>query len=129
MFLSRFLVVDLFCQNTIRAATRRSQIAAAILFDLGTVDFAEWGLIQANARRGVFRVKILTAVRLPAPRIVAPRFREKTGMKEATKRATSATLAHMLAVTAMLVIASVLFYGSGHRAANLAADAQEVLSK
>jgi len=36
-------------------------------------------------------------------------------MKEATKRATSAALAHMLAVTAMLVIASVLFYGNGHR--------------
>ena len=36
-------------------------------------------------------------------------------MKEATKRATSATLAHMLAVTAMLVIASVLLYGNGHR--------------
>ena len=32
-------------------------------------------------------------------------------MKEATKQATSAALAHMLAVTAMLVIASVLFYG------------------
>ena len=85
--------------------------------------------MQANARRGVFRVTILMAVRLPAPRIVAPRFREKTGMKEATKRATSAALAQLLAVTAMLVIASVLFYGSGHRAANLAADAQAVLSK
>lgn len=36
-------------------------------------------------------------------------------MKEATKRATSAALAHMLAVTAMLVIASVLFYGGSHR--------------
>ena len=31
-------------------------------------------------------------------------------MKEATKRASSEALAHMLAVTAMLVIASVLFY-------------------
>ena len=31
-------------------------------------------------------------------------------MKEATKRATSAALAHMLAVTAMLVIAGVIFY-------------------
>lgn len=36
-------------------------------------------------------------------------------MKEATRRATSAALAHMLAVTAMLVIASILFYGGGHR--------------
>ena len=59
--------------------------------------------------------KILTVVRIFAPRSVAPRFREKTGMKEATKRATSETLAHMLAVTAMLVIASVLFYGGGAR--------------
>jgi uncharacterized protein HemX len=40
-------------------------------------------------------------------------------MKEATKRATSAALAHMLAVTAMLVIASVLFY-SGSQRQNLA---------
>jgi hypothetical protein len=31
-------------------------------------------------------------------------------MKEATWRATSETLVHVLAVTAMLVIASVLFY-------------------
>jgi len=49
-------------------------------------------------------------LRISAPRYVAPRFREKTGMKEATKRATSEALAHMLAVTAMLVIASILFY-------------------
>jgi hypothetical protein len=63
----------------------------------------------------VFRVKVLTVLRIFAPRSVAPRFREKTGMKEATKRATSETLAHMLAVTAMLVIASVLFYGGSHR--------------
>jgi hypothetical protein len=38
-----------------------------------------------------------------------PRFREKS-MKEATKRAASEALAQMLAVTAMLVIASVIFY-------------------
>ena len=31
-------------------------------------------------------------------------------MKHATRRATSEALAHLLAVTAMLVIASVLFY-------------------
>ena len=36
-------------------------------------------------------------------------------MKDATKRATSAALAQLLAVTAMLVIASVLFYGNSHR--------------
>ena len=73
------------------------------------------GTHQATARCGVFRVKIQTFVRVHAPRIVAPRFREKTGMKEATKRATSAALAHMLAVTAMLVIASVLFYSGSQR--------------
>jgi hypothetical protein len=32
-------------------------------------------------------------------------------MREATKRAASGALVHMLAVTAMLVIASILFYG------------------
>jgi hypothetical protein len=36
-------------------------------------------------------------------------------MKEAAWRATSETLAHMLAVMAMLVIASVLFYSGSHR--------------
>jgi len=111
IFLGFLPVVILFCQKSIRRRPRRSQIAAAILFDLGTVDVAEWGLIEANARRGVFRVKFWRLLRVFVPRIVAPRFREKTGMKEATKRATSAALAHMLAVTAMLVIASVLFYG------------------
>jgi hypothetical protein len=43
-----------------------------------------------------------------------PRFRgaesRENGMKDATKRATSELLAQMLAVTAMLVIASVVFY-------------------
>ena len=34
----------------------------------------------------------------------------ETGMKEATKRAASEALAQMLAVTAMLVIASVVLY-------------------
>jgi hypothetical protein len=73
--------------------------------------FASWGpKNEAETRRGVFRVKILTVERVFAPRFVAPRFRERTGMKEATKRATSEALAHMLAVTAMLVIASILFY-------------------
>jgi len=33
-------------------------------------------------------------------------------MKVATKRVSSEALAHMLAVTAMLVIASILFYGN-----------------
>jgi hypothetical protein len=38
-----------------------------------------------------------------------PEFRE-TNVKEATKRAASEALAQMLAVTAMLVIASIIFY-------------------
>jgi hypothetical protein len=38
-----------------------------------------------------------------------PKSREN-GMKEATKRAASEALARMLAVTALLVIASVVFY-------------------
>ena len=38
-----------------------------------------------------------------------PKSRE-LGMKEATKKATSEALAQMMAVTAMLVIASVVFY-------------------
>ena len=38
-----------------------------------------------------------------------PRSRE-LGMKEATKKAASEALAQMMAVTAMLVIASVVFY-------------------
>jgi hypothetical protein len=44
-----------------------------------------------------------------AQRLLAPKFRER-GMKGATKRATSEAFAHLLAVTAMLVIASLLFY-------------------
>ena len=42
-------------------------------------------------------------------------------MKEATKRAASEVLAQMMAVTAMLVIASVLFYGGGAQRQGLAA--------
>ena len=38
-----------------------------------------------------------------------PKSREN-GMKEATKKAASEALAQMMAVTAMLVIASVVFY-------------------
>jgi hypothetical protein len=38
-----------------------------------------------------------------------PRFRE-INVKEATKRAASQALAQMLAVTAMLVIAGIIFY-------------------
>ena len=71
--------------------------------------FAEWGLIKANARRGVFRVKIVAAVRVFRAAMSHARSRER-GMKEATKRAASEVLAQMLAVTALLVIAGVVFY-------------------
>ena len=40
----------------------------------------------------------------------AQREAKEIGMKDATKRAASEALAQMLAVTAMLVIASVIFY-------------------
>ena len=42
-------------------------------------------------------------------RVTQPESREN-GMKDATKRATSEALAQMMAVTAMLVIASVVLY-------------------
>ena len=72
--------------------------------------FAEWGLNQANTRRGVFRVKIKSSHQAFAcDDDSRPKSREN-GMKEATKRAASEALAQMLAVTAMLVIASFLFY-------------------
>ncbi len=43
------------------------------------------------------------------PKIWVPKSRE-IGMKQATKRAASEALAQMLAVTAMVVIASLVFY-------------------
>jgi hypothetical protein len=43
------------------------------------------------------------------PKSRVPKSREN-GMKEATKRSASEALAQMLAVTAMLVIASLIFY-------------------
>ena len=64
---------------------------------------------KANTRRGVFRVNNLTVVSVFAQRLVVPKSRE-LDMKEATKRAASEALAQMLAVTAMLVIASMIFY-------------------
>ena len=42
-------------------------------------------------------------------RVTQPESREN-GMKDATKKATSEALAQMMAVTAMLVIASVVLY-------------------
>jgi hypothetical protein len=54
--------------------------------------------VEAPARATMSHAQI----RLPKSREI--------GMKEATKRAASEVLAQMLAVTAMLVIASVVFY-------------------
>jgi hypothetical protein len=47
--------------------------------------------------------------RAQIPGVPKPESREN-GMKDATKRATSEALAQMMAVTAMLVIASVVLY-------------------
>jgi hypothetical protein len=47
-------------ENRHAARTNRlrvSQIAAALLFELGMVDIRRVGTQQANTRRGVFRVK------------------------------------------------------------------------
>jgi hypothetical protein len=72
--------------------------------------FAEWGLNQSEySSRGVPSKKSRLSFALLTQRWVTPKSRE-TGMKEATKRAASEALAQMLAVTAMLVIASVIFY-------------------
>ena len=81
--------------------------------------FAEWGLKQANTRRGVFRVTNPT-VRSASRATMShaqkaglgpkrPESRERD-MRAATKRAASEALAQTLAVTAMLVIAGVVFY-------------------
>jgi hypothetical protein len=72
--------------------------------------FAEWGLVKANTRRGVFRVENnIVSSSLRRQRSLVPESGENC-MKEATKRAASEALAQMLAVTAMLVIASFVFY-------------------
>jgi hypothetical protein len=88
-----------------------SQNAAALLFDLCTVDIRRVGTqIQANARRGVFRVKHKSCHQaFAANDDVCPSLGEND-MKEATKRAASEALAQTLAVTAMLVIAGFIFY-------------------
>ena len=82
-------------RNTIRLCKRR---------------YSPRGDVEAGEIVGGVPSNKLTIVRDFAPRRGAPKSRERTGMKEATKRATSEALAHMLAVTAMLVIASILFY-------------------
>jgi hypothetical protein len=92
-------------------ATSSSQIAAVLLIDLGTIDIRSVGTNRGEYSNGVFRVKTI------GRRVCSARIDEscpslgRKGMKEATKGAASGALAHMLAVTAMLVIASILFYG------------------
>mgnify|MGYP003469455837 FL=1 len=72
--------------------------------------FAEWGLNVANTRRRGFRVKNHGSRQAFAGiDDSCPKSRE-LGMNDITKRAASEALAQTLAVTAMLVIASVVFY-------------------
>jgi len=59
----------------------------------------------------VFRVKIATVVCAARATTGRAQVQGENGMKEATRRAASGAFAHMLAVTAMLVIASILLYG------------------
>jgi hypothetical protein len=79
--------------------------------------FAEWGLNQSEySSRGVpsnpvdhraFAGNDESRPKSGSPR---PKSREND-MKDATKKAASGVLAQMMAVTAMLVIASVVLYG------------------
>ena len=82
--------------------------------------FAEWGLNQSEySSCGVFRVKIselskpsqatMTHAHSLDAQILGNKSRETT-MKDATKKAASGALAQILAVTAMLVIAGLVFY-------------------
>jgi hypothetical protein len=85
----------------------------------GSTDSPIEGMRTASGRRGAFRGNSESRLcafacsdeyvrsRAAMSRV---QIRGGNGMKEATKRATSEALAHMLAVTAMLVIASILFY-------------------
>jgi hypothetical protein len=71
--------------------------------------FAEWGHEKSEYSSWVFRVK-LTFVGAFSRRDELRPDLGGNGMKEATKRAASEALAQTLAVTAMLVIASFIFY-------------------
>jgi hypothetical protein len=92
-------------------ATSSSQNAAALLIDLGTVDIRRVGTNHGEYSQGVFRVKTIDRRVRSARNDESRPSLGRIGMKEATKGAASGALAHMLAVTAMLVIASILFYG------------------
>jgi hypothetical protein len=100
------------CRRRVRAnlVTRESKCRRiAIRFSHGRCSLSG-DSIKANTRRGVFRVKIKSSHQAFAGNDDSrPKSREN-GMKEATKRAASEALAQLLAVTAMLVIASFIFY-------------------
>jgi hypothetical protein len=71
----------------------------------------EWGLVEANIRRGVFCVKSPVSCRAFAKRQrrLTPIVGEND-MKDASRKAASGALAQVLALAAMLVIAGVVFY-------------------
>jgi hypothetical protein len=71
--------------------------------------FADWGLEQSEYSSWVFRVKLTFVGAFSRCDELRPGL-GGNGMKEATKRAASEALAQTLAVTAMLVIASFIFY-------------------
>jgi hypothetical protein len=111
------------------AGTERRQTPAALLVEPDAVDIRRVGTqIKANARRGVsprscyvmwplaaMMTRTRAGVWSRAPDSARPRVlkrnksREKR-MTEAGKKAASRVLAQLLAVTAMLVIASLVFY-------------------
>jgi hypothetical protein len=72
--------------------------------------FAEWGLNQSEYSSWGVPSKLLTVVCALACSDESRPGLGRTALKEATKRAASEVLAQMLAVTAMLVIASFIFY-------------------
>ena len=75
--------------------------------------FAEWGLNPSEySSRGVPSTNYLSRRAFAGNDDSCPKDAKsrEIGMKEATKRAASEALAQMLAVTAMVVIASLVFY-------------------
>ena len=90
-------------------ATRLSQIAASLLFDLGTIDIRRGDHNRRIRIAGCSESKYGCLCALARNDESCPSLGRK-GMRHATRRATSEAFAHLLAVTAMLVIASVLFY-------------------
>ena len=65
-------------------------------------EYSSWGVPSKQTDRRAFAGNDESRPGLGSPK--------ENGMKDATRRATSEVLAQMLAVTAMLVIASFVFY-------------------